>query len=165
MMVRVADGDRTALGPAFARASPVVHRFCVRFLGGVSEAEDAAQDALVKVFAHAHELDPARDALAWILGVAAYECRTVRKRRARSLEKAGQEALAAAADGGPTAEDEVIAREVRAAVLDTLGALRASDVETILAALEGRKEAGARFRKRLQRAYERLRAAWSRRYG
>jgi RNA polymerase sigma-70 factor (ECF subfamily) len=165
MMVRVADGDRTALRPAFARASPVVHRFCAHFLGGAVEAEDAAQEALVKVFARAHELDPARDALAWILGVAAYECRTVRKRRARSRENGAEDALAAAADGGPNAEDEAIAREVRAAVSETLGALRASDVETILAALDGRKEPGARFRKRLQRAYERLRAAWSKRYG
>src|SRR5262249_9524920 len=120
---------------------------------------------LVKVFARAHELDPARDALAWILAVAAYECRTVRKKGARSREATADDALAAAPDGAPNAEDEAIAKEVRAALTDALGTLRASDVERISAALEGRRDAGARFRKRLQRAYERLRAAWSKRYG
>jgi len=165
MMVRVADGDRSALRPAFERASPVVHRFCAHMLGGAPEAQDAAQEALVKVFARAHELDPARDALAWILGVAAWECRTMRKRRARSREASADEAIAAAAAAGPTGEDEAIAREVRAAVAESIGTLRASDVETILAALEERKEATARFRKRLQRALLRLRAAWSKRYG
>ncbi|HYR19577.1 MAG TPA: sigma factor [Myxococcales bacterium] len=82
-MCRLAEGDREAFEPVFAALWPVLRAFAARALTVPAEAEDAAQSALIKVFARAAEFDPLREALPWALGIAAYECRTLRKSRAR----------------------------------------------------------------------------------
>lgn len=43
----------------------------------------AALAAVLKVFSRASEYDPERDALVWALGIAAWECRTIRRKRER----------------------------------------------------------------------------------
>jgi len=61
MMVRLADGDRSALHPTFEMLWPLLRRFTARHLPH-AEAEDAAQEALVKIFRQAGRFDPARSA-------------------------------------------------------------------------------------------------------
>jgi RNA polymerase sigma-70 factor (ECF subfamily) len=68
-MARLASGDRRAFDPVYQALWPIVHRFAERLLGGSADVDDAAQGALVNVFARVSELDPERDALAWVLGV------------------------------------------------------------------------------------------------
>ncbi len=167
-MVRLADGDRSAFDPVFEAASTPVRRLTVRMLGDCAEAEDAAQEALLKVFARAGDYDPERDALAWILGIAAYECRTARKRRARRREELGAETERPSAQGSP--EDDASRRELYDAVLQIVGELSASDAETLAASLDPDRRAAlavgaATFRKRLQRALARVRNAWSKMHG
>src|SRR5258708_5693190 len=65
-MVRLADGDRSAFSPLYKLLWPVLRAFVHGQLPP-SDAEDVAQDALLKVFASASRFDPARDALAWAL--------------------------------------------------------------------------------------------------
>jgi hypothetical protein len=77
-MVRLADGDRGAFGPLYDTLWPVLLGFARRALAGSPDAEDAAQTALMKVFSRACDFDPSRDALSWVLGIAAFECRTLR---------------------------------------------------------------------------------------
>ncbi|HUJ26393.1 MAG TPA: sigma-70 family RNA polymerase sigma factor [Myxococcales bacterium] len=165
-MVRLADGDRSAFRPAFAMLWPQLRTFSVR-LAGEADGEDAAQAALLRVFARAGEYDRDRDALAWALGIAAWECRTLRKRRERRRE---QLALAldvadAAAAGASSPEDAAVERELREAAESILGTLRPIDIETIAAAASGRRAQGATFRKRLERALARFRLAWRARHG
>ncbi len=164
LLVRLADGDRAALRPAFERVSPLVHRFCARLLGGAPDAADTAQEALVRVFARIGELDPSRDAVAWTLGVAAWECRSTRRRRSRSRESSLEPGAAETVFAGPTPEETAMERELVEAAGDVLGALRPADAETILEALAGEREPGTNFRKRLSRALERMRAEWRRRH-
>lgn len=165
LMVRLADGDRTAFDPLYRALWPIVRRFASRVLAGSPDAEDAAQGALVKVFARASEFDPERSALAWVLGVTAYECRTLRKRRARRREHA----LTGVAppDPGAGPEASAIARDLEQAMLEVLGALRPADLETLRAVLDGERPPLPQptFRKRVERAFARLRAAWSSRHG
>jgi RNA polymerase sigma factor (sigma-70 family) len=163
LLVRLAGGDRAALHPAFARVSPLLHRFCARVRGGAPDAADTAQEALLRVFARLDELDPSRDAVAWALGVAAWECRTARRREGRRRVREGTGDVEIA-DLAPSPEDRAMDRELLDAARDVLGTLRPADTETILDALGGERESGARFRKRLSRALERLRAEWRRRY-
>ena len=61
-MARLADGDREAFPPVFAVLGPLLRRFAARELRGL-DAEDVAQEALLKVFAHAAAFDRERDAL------------------------------------------------------------------------------------------------------
>ena len=85
LMARLAQGDRGAFHPVFETLWPVLRRFAARHLPP-QEADDAAQEALLKIFHRAARFDPDRSALAWALGTAAYEVRTARRRSQRRRE-------------------------------------------------------------------------------
>lgn len=164
-MTRLADGDRAAFDPAFQALWPVVLSFATRALGGDPDSQDVAQTALMKVFAHATRFDRERDALSWVLGIVAYECKTLRKRRARRGEVAEQALTHAATDEDP--EHAALNRDLEAAAIAVLGTLSLSDIDTLHTMMsEGpRAVDAATFRKRMQRAVARLRTAWSSRHG
>lgn len=172
-MVRLADGDRGAFGPLYDTLWPVLLGFARRALAGSPDAEDAAQNALLKVLARASDFDPARDALSWALGIAAFECRTLRKQAQRRREQPidphdDSHALGASPAGNATPEDAAIARDLEDAAREAIGTLRAEDAETLRLVMEGERPegvAGPTFRKRVERALSRLRAAWSARHG
>src|SRR5262249_17289206 len=127
-----------------------------------ADADDAAQSALLKVFERASEFDPTRDALAWIVGIVSYECLTVRRKTTRRRETSG-DTLGRLADGAPRAEALAISMELESVGVAMLGCLRPDDRATLRVALFGEGErAGkpATFRKRVERALARLRAAW-----
>jgi RNA polymerase sigma-70 factor (ECF subfamily) len=161
-LIRLADGDRDAFVPVYQALWPIAQRFCARALPDSPDAEDAAQTALMKMFARASEYDPERDALSWALGIFAFECKTFRKKASRRRE----EMLLEGAEGASEHPlDDIIRRDLECAALDVLGTLRPSDVDVIQAMMSGERPDGATFRKRLQRALSRLRAAWGNRYG
>ncbi|HZI11215.1 MAG TPA: sigma-70 family RNA polymerase sigma factor [Myxococcus sp.] len=165
-MARLADGDRDAFGPAFAVLRPLVVRFCARLLPQGTDAEDAAQAALLKVFTRAADFDPSRDAVPWVLSLAAYECRTWRKARGRRREDAPLDEAVADAAQGP--ESRLEGAQLAAALREVLEDLKPEDVATLSAAmgeLERPDVAPSTFRKRLERAMTRLRAAWRTRHG
>ena len=80
LLKRLAEGDRTAIVPAFEVLWPILQSFSARALGNEADAEDAAQQALMKLFAQVNDFDPSREGLAWIFSIATYECRTIRRR-------------------------------------------------------------------------------------
>jgi RNA polymerase sigma-70 factor (ECF subfamily) len=166
LVLRLADGDRLAFRPAFAVMWPVVHRFCGRLLGSGADAEDAAQQALEKIFARTSGFDRSRPALPWVLGIAAWECRTFRRRRQRAREGALPEHdTSASRERSP--EEAVIEGQLKAAARSVLGQLSELDQETLCAAFEDERPeiAAATFRKRRERAMDRIRAAWRNLYG
>lgn len=163
LVCRLADGDRAAFRPAFAVLWPRLRAFAARYVGG-PDGEDAAQSALLRVFSRASEYDPERDALSWALGIAAWECRTLRSKRKRRKEEAlsGVDRV----DPGATPEDAAIQSDLRAAAEAVMGDLRPLDLETIVALAGGpRAVQGATFRKRLERALARFRIAWRAKHG
>jgi RNA polymerase sigma-70 factor (ECF subfamily) len=145
----------------FDRVRPIATRYATRVLTSAADADDAVQEAMVKLFARACDYDGARPALAWVLGFVAWECRTIRRRAVRSREDR-RETDEAPSDA-PTPEEAAIDRDLSAALGEAIGALSSSDADTILAHAHGQRPVGvasATFRKRLQRAIERLRAVW-----
>jgi RNA polymerase sigma-70 factor (ECF subfamily) len=163
-MARLADGDRSAFSEVFDTLWPLLSGFAQRLSPDRSDAEDAAQQALLKVFEHAHRYDTSRDLAAWALSITANECSTLRrKRRALPLD-AASEALPAP---GATPEASMIERDMLELATQVLGTLRAEDAATLSAAWRGERPAipPTAFRKRVQRATERLRAAWRSRHG
>jgi RNA polymerase sigma-70 factor (ECF subfamily) len=161
LLERLADGDRSAFRSAFALLWPRIRAFAVRYAG--VDGEDAAQQARLRVFSRASEYDGERDALAWALGIAAWECRTLRRKRERRKEEAI--AVPEQVDRGATPEQAAMDGELRAAATEVLGTLRPIDLETISALVAGTRPPGATFRKRMQRAISRFRAAWRARHG
>lgn len=163
-MERLAKGDRSAFDPVFAAVRPVVESFAARMMGPI-DAKDIAQDTLLDVFRSAADFDPERDALSWVLGIAAYNVKTARKRIARRREDPAVSDRVAI-DRSP--EERAIDHDLRIALEEILGHLRPADADVILAVLERRARPTIdprAFRKRAQRAVERLRRAWGARHG
>jgi RNA polymerase sigma-70 factor (ECF subfamily) len=161
-LVRLLDGDRTAFASVYASLWPVFLGMARRQLPSV-DAEDVAQEALVKLFARISEFDPERDALSWSLGVIAFELRTARQRRVRRREDLGAPVDPAALDASP--EAALVARDLEAAAASLLGTLRPADVEVLQLAARGERPPGPTFRKRLERALTRFRFAWRATHG
>jgi len=163
-VLRLADGDRSAFEPLYQALWPMVRRLTDRMLLGAPEAEDAAQETMIKVFARASMFDPGRDVRAWVLGVAAYECKTLRRKQRRRRDDAG--GGGPRVDPAPSPEAVAIARDLELAATAVLGTLRAVDLETLRAVMNDERPdlPAPTFRKRLERALTRLRAAWSSRH-
>jgi RNA polymerase sigma factor (sigma-70 family) len=164
LMSRLADGDRSVFDDVYTRLWPIVNSFCGKTLGA-ADAEDASQQALLKLFDRAAEFERDRDALTWALSIAVWEVKTIRKRHQRSKTAALDEQPVQTADYDP--EGLNAERQIVQAAQQVLGQLSEQDQQTLLATFhEEIPEAvtGATFRKRRERALSRLRAAWSRIY-
>ncbi len=162
LMARLADGEREAFTPLFERLWPAVRGFTARVLAHDADADDVAQRAMVSLFARANAYDSARDGLAWALGIAAWECRTLRRRRERRRE-VPQEAAASVHDEH-TPEHALLDAELVAAFTAITGSLDPED-RRALGLEPGEGPASPALRKRKQRALLRLRAVWSRMHG
>lgn len=165
-LARLADGDRSASSAVFAVLWPRLVAFAERSLGRGPDADDAAQQALEKVFAQAGKYDRTRSALAWALAITAWECRTLLARRQRrkedSIDGAAELAQTVA---GP--EEQVIRRGLSEALDVAVAGLSEEDRRTLKEAFFDETEgtSAPAFRKRKQRTLERLRGAWRRLYG
>ena len=164
LMIRLADGDRSVFDNVYSQLWPIVNAFCAKTLTA-ADAEDAAQQALLKVFDRAATFERDRDALTWALSIAVWEVRTIRKRHARSkLEAHDEQQLPSDLEDpeGLTAE-----RQIVEAARQVLGKLSEQDQGTLLTTFHEESPdgvSGATFRKRRERALARLRDAWSRIY-
>ncbi len=163
-MARLADGDREAFTPLFDRLWPLLRVFTTRALRHAADADDVAQRALVSVFARASAYDRDRDALAWALGIAAWECRTLRRAQSRRREQP----LAPCHDAPTTAaspEQRLLDDELASAFAAVVGSLASADRIALGLDDDARGPASPALRKRKQRALLRLRALWSRVHG
>jgi RNA polymerase sigma-70 factor, ECF subfamily len=165
LMARLADGDRSAFTPVFQRLWPSVHRLCSSLTQNAADADDAAQQALEKIFTRASDYDPARAALPWALAITAWECRTLRRQRGRRRELPEEGNVERASDAA--LEEELTRRDLVAAALHAVAELSATDQETLMATFEERAASvqGTTLRKRRERAITRLRDTFRRLYG
>jgi len=162
MMARLADGDRFAFDDAYGLLWPALLAFCKRALAP-SDAEDAAQLALLKVFNRASTYERDKDGLTWAITIAAWEVRTIRKRhlRSRTSPMDADEHVSSAIDP----ETAAIDRELVDAARAVLGSLSESDQETLMATFADERPtevSAVAFRKRRERALGRLKSAWRR---
>jgi RNA polymerase sigma-70 factor (ECF subfamily) len=164
LIVRLAEGDRSAFSRLFELLWPRVHALCLSLLSHPQDADDAAQQAMEKILTRATEYDRSRAATPWALGIAAWECRTLRRRTLRRREVSDDQLPQVEVEG--RADDELIRRELETAAVAVLQDLSASDRAALVSAFweEARSAASPAARKRRQRALERLRAAFRRLY-
>jgi RNA polymerase sigma-70 factor (ECF subfamily) len=166
-LTRLAAGDREAFHPVFAALRPVLRRFAAGHLAA-EDAEDAAQEALVKVLTRASSFDPGRDALTWALTITAWEVRTVRRRRQRRREDGLDGSEQALYDGGQSPEAAAMAAARDAELREVLAGLSAEDRATLDAYARDERPpglAGPTFRKRVERGLARLRRLWEATHG
>jgi len=155
----LAGGDREAFPPVFDILWPLYRRFARQHLPE-ADADDAAQEALLKLFVRADEFDPSRDAAAFAIGVAYHEIRTWRRKRWRRREDpAENETMGTPATSPP--EDALAVREADEMIEWGLSRLSPADRETLTLYAHDERAlsvSAVTFRKRVQRALERFRA-------
>jgi RNA polymerase sigma-70 factor (ECF subfamily) len=164
LMTRLAEGDRSVFSAVFARLWPATERFCRSLLRNEADASDAAQEAMQKVLERASDYDPTRPAMPWALAIAAWECRTLRRKRFRRREVLDDLEHDRAGDDE---EEALVKHDLAEAALAAMGELSEVDRETLLSTFadEAPSGGGATFRKRRERALGRLRKAFRRLYG
>jgi RNA polymerase sigma-70 factor, ECF subfamily len=164
LMTRLADGDRSVFSLVFKQLWPPTLRLCGRLLESAADAADAAQQAMAKILDRASDYDRKRPALPWALGIAAWECRTLRRKRVRRREVSEE---TVGDRPGESSEDDLVRRDLIRAALSAMGALSEADQETLMVTFldEASAVSGATLRKRRERALERLRSGFRRLYG
>jgi RNA polymerase sigma-70 factor (ECF subfamily) len=160
LMVRFADGDRSAFDLLFAKLWPVLLAYTSRALSSSAEAEDAAQASLLKIFARVVDFERERDAVSWAYGIAAFEVLTLRKRQQRRRES-GSVKLHDVESTELSPERHVEERSVQQVILQLASEL--SERDQLALELEF-SDSGNRLdeteRKQRFRALQRLRDAW-----
>jgi RNA polymerase sigma-70 factor (ECF subfamily) len=158
-MARLADGDRTVFEPLFAALHPRAVALA-RLRLDASDADDAAQQALVRVFARASEFTPGRPALPWFYAIAANEIHGVVRRRARARSRESNVEAAEQIDTKGDPEAVLLEAELRTSVRSAIGELDDESAQAIRALLGDEPRPAAlppALRKRVSRAYARLR--------
>jgi RNA polymerase sigma-70 factor (ECF subfamily) len=165
-MVRLSDGDRSAMEPLVRELWPVVLAFAARSLPATADAEDVAQEVFLKICARISDFDRSRDGVSWAFAMAGYEILTARRKRDRRREVLA-DALFERADLADSPEQALISHQLSAALALATGALSDDErrsLELVSSAADATIPAPT-LRKRRQRAIERLRDLWRRLHG
>lgn len=162
LMARLAEGDRSAFTLVFGRLWPPTLRLCRSLLKNDADASDAAQEAMQKILERAGDYDSSRSAVPWALAIAAWECRTLQRKRFRRREVIDDREHDRP---GSDEEEAFVKRELAEAAIVAMGELSEADQQTLLATFAEEAPAGATFRKRRERALTRLRKTLKRLYG
>lgn len=114
LLARYAQGEPLAARALMERLAPLAYRLALRMLGDAAEAEDVAQDAMLRLWQSAEGWQPGGAKVStWLYRVAAnLATDRLRRRRAVPLDQ-----VAEPADGRPGALDGLIEAE-RAAALE-----------------------------------------------
>jgi RNA polymerase sigma-70 factor (ECF subfamily) len=116
LMVRVARGDERAFQLLARRHLPATLGLARRILGNAAEAEDVAQEALMRVWTHAPRWQPLALFRTWLTRVVVNLCLD-RKRRAPWLElEAAGDIVGTTPGAAETAEADARERMVAAAI-------------------------------------------------
>jgi RNA polymerase sigma-70 factor, ECF subfamily len=163
LMARLAEGDRAVFSAVFQRLWGPIWRFSRSLLKNEADASEAAQEAMKKILERVSNYDTTRPALPWAMAIAAWECRTLARKRSRRRETDAP--VPEAVSGEP--EDMFVQRDLVSAATAALGELSDADRDVLVATYwdEATDVSGATLRKRRERALTRLRKTFWRLYG
>jgi RNA polymerase sigma-70 factor (ECF subfamily) len=158
-MTRLAAGDRSAFDVLYEALHPRAVYVAKRRLRDPALALDAAQSTLLQIFARASEFEPGAKVLPWFYAVCANEVRrTERKRGATASSPEGSQPELSD-DDALSADEQLHRAEMRRALahaIDELDAVSADAIGALLGEVRPMIPE-ATFRKRVSRAYARLR--------
>lgn len=89
-MLRIQAGDLEAFEQLVQRYQNMIYGLALSIVRSPEDAEEAAQDAFVKLFRARHQFDASRELEPWLLRIAGNACRDrLRRRRASALPMLG----------------------------------------------------------------------------
>ncbi len=116
-------GDQEAFAELVYLFQDSVFNFCYRMLGESGEAEDASQEAFLRVHKNLHRYDIARSFKTWLLSIASNHCiDRLRKRRMQyvSLDDGPTAAALALSSSDPSPEQATLQVELSDAIQELL---------------------------------------------
>ena len=121
-VLRARKGDQEAFARLVAAYQVPVYNLAFRMLGSPAEAEDAAQDTFLKMYARLDTYDPSFKFSSWVLSIASHHCVDKLRRRHGHWESVEDEdtTLAWVADERPKPEEETLEREQSASIRQML---------------------------------------------
>jgi RNA polymerase sigma-70 factor (ECF subfamily) len=139
LLIAVASGSRVAFRLLYAEVGDLVYSVLFRLLGSAPDAEDALQEAFIRLWTKAHRYDPAQGrGKSWVVSVARNLALDILRRNDQRCETCPDISLEDLVSDAPSAECRMAQREDRdrlAMCLDLLGKNRAEVIR--LAFLEG----------------------------
>jgi RNA polymerase sigma-70 factor, ECF subfamily len=131
---RARAGDAQAFAVLVENHERMVFRTALRLLGRLDLAQDAAQDAFLRLHRHLGRFDESRELGPWLYRVVVNVCRDVARRGggARLVALADAGVLASPSDGAREREDAVARSEQRRMVQAALLTLPAREREAIV---------------------------------
>ncbi|MFT3927204.1 MAG: RNA polymerase sigma factor [Myxococcales bacterium] len=163
LMAQLSAGERTAFDPLFRALYPRAQRLAALRLGH-AQAADVAQSALLRVFARASEFRAGSAVLPWFYAIVANEITAARRKRGPLSARESGDDPARTGEPAPELESDpeaqLLEQELVRAVRLAIDELDRPSAEAIAAMLEGSAIPGLTapaFRKRVSRAYARLR--------
>ncbi|MCB9876914.1 MAG: sigma-70 family RNA polymerase sigma factor [Planctomycetes bacterium] len=124
-------GDASAIDVCCREQHAAVYRLCLGFLASASDAEDTAQDAMLRLLDGMRQYDPQQPFAQWRNTVVLNLCRD-RQRSWRRRRRAHLDAVAARADAMPAPSDALERRELRAMLEQALRALPVREREAFV---------------------------------
>jgi RNA polymerase sigma-70 factor (ECF subfamily) len=115
LVQRCLAGEQAAVTALVERFQGLVFGLCLRMIGRRHDAEDVAQESLVRAIRGLHRFDAARDFEPWLLAIAGNRCRTFLANRRRRPD-ARPLVDDAADDTPPMYAAESLAEEVQRAL-------------------------------------------------
>ena len=158
-MSRLSLGEREAFDPLFRALYPRAVRFAHLKLDK-EQAADAAQSILMKVFARASAFEAGKPVLPWFYAIAANELQTIRRRAMTAQRRTVDESAADHVPAPESPENAVLERELRRSLdlaIDALDEESAHAIGCLLGVNVRPAVTASAFRKRVSRAYARLR--------
>ena len=131
LVARARAGDLAAAGELLARHQRAAYTTALRLLGAPADAEDVAQEALVRAFTHLAELQASEDFAPWLRRIAVNLSLNVLRRRGR-IRFESLDAPPPAAEGGATGRPEPVAAGQRTPEEEALGAAEWTELEGLL---------------------------------
>jgi RNA polymerase sigma-70 factor (ECF subfamily) len=132
LMAGVAAGDRAAFAALIRRHQDRVLAHCVRYLGHRAEAEEAAQETFLALWASAPRYEPRGQFRAYVIALAVHRCRTVERTRARANRKHAALEREPGPGEAPGPQERLLDDEARRIVLAHLEAAPPAVRETLI---------------------------------
>jgi RNA polymerase sigma-70 factor (ECF subfamily) len=128
-VVRAQQGDQDAFAELIAEHQRALYSLTYRMLGNAADAEDAAQEAVIRAYYHLSQYDPQRAFRTWLLSIGAHLCIDLMRKR-RFLWLALDETLPPQPElltAEHTLDDKAFHRERQQTVQTMLDQLRPDD--------------------------------------
>ena len=166
-IARAAKGDANAFETLMGAYEKKIYALCLRMMGNPHDGEDAAQEAMLRIWRTIGQYRFESAFSTWVYRVTASCCMDAIRKRQRheqpSLEEMGEASGFDPADGSETPQEQTERKETRSAIRQAIAAVRDVHGLSVEETAQALQIAQGTVKSRLARAREKIAAELKRR--